>query len=80
MKPGEGARLSADGRRLLVSRAQISDAAHFRCVATNEAGETRRDFAVLVHGNAATLPLTSSLCHKIVWGCFLWKRRILVVM
>lgn len=70
MKQGEGARLSADGRRLLVSRAQISDAAHFQCVAANEAGETQRDFTVLVHGNTATFPVTSSLCHKIIWDVF----------
>lgn len=40
----------ANGQRLLVSRAQISDTARFQCVATNEAGDIQRDFTVIVHG------------------------------
>uniref|UniRef100_A0AAV2L311 Ig-like domain-containing protein n=1 Tax=Knipowitschia caucasica TaxID=637954 RepID=A0AAV2L311_KNICA len=46
---GEGLRVAASGRRLVVSRAQLSDTAWFQCVATNEAGDHERDFNVLVH-------------------------------
>ena len=48
---GEGVRVAAGGRRLLLARAQASDTARFQCVATNEAGEHDRDFNVAVHGN-----------------------------
>lgn len=42
--------MAASGRRLIVSRAQVSDTAPFQCVATNEAGDHERDFKVVVHG------------------------------
>ncbi|MED6274712.1 Hemicentin-1, partial [Characodon lateralis] len=45
---GEGLRISASGRRLIVSRAQISDTARFQCLATNEAGDHERNFNVTV--------------------------------
>lgn len=47
---GDGLRVAANGQRLLVSRAQISDTARFQCVAANEAGDIQRDFTVVVHG------------------------------
>ncbi|XP_042370765.1 hemicentin-1 [Plectropomus leopardus] len=49
VRQGEGLRVAASGRRLVVSRAQVSDTAHFQCVATNEAGDHERDFNVVVH-------------------------------
>lgn len=42
--------VSASSRRLVFSRAQVSDTARFQCVATNEAGVHERDFNVIVHG------------------------------
>lgn len=47
---GEGLRLAANGQRLLVSRAQVSDTARFQCLAVNEAGDNQKDFTVVVHG------------------------------
>ncbi|XP_074490966.1 hemicentin-1 isoform X1 [Sebastes fasciatus] len=49
VRQGEGLRVAANGRRLVVSRAQVSDTARFQCVATNEAGDHERDFSVVVH-------------------------------
>ncbi|KAJ0065491.1 hypothetical protein NL108_012446 [Boleophthalmus pectinirostris] len=49
VRQGEGLRVTASGRRLVVSRAQVSDTARFQCVATNEAGDHERDFNVVVH-------------------------------
>ncbi|KAI3368574.1 hypothetical protein L3Q82_025583, partial [Scortum barcoo] len=49
VRQGEGLRVAASGRRLVVSRAQVSDTARFQCVATNEAGDQERDFNVVVH-------------------------------
>uniref|UniRef100_A0A671W9G0 Hemicentin 1 n=1 Tax=Sparus aurata TaxID=8175 RepID=A0A671W9G0_SPAAU len=48
VRQGEGLRVAASGRRLVVSRAQVSDTARFQCVATNEAGDHERDFNVVV--------------------------------
>ncbi|KAM3620522.1 uncharacterized protein V6R79_024924 [Siganus canaliculatus] len=45
----DGVRLADAQRRLLVPRAQVSDNARFRCVATNEAGQHEKDFNVVVH-------------------------------
>lgn len=50
VRQGEGVRILANGRRLVISRAQVSDTALFQCVATNEAGEQEKDFKVAVHG------------------------------
>ncbi|MCJ8749980.1 hypothetical protein PDJAM_G00193750 [Pangasius djambal] len=49
VRQGEGVRILANGHRLVISRAQVSDTALFQCVATNEAGEQERDFKVTVH-------------------------------
>ncbi|XP_028442536.1 hemicentin-1 isoform X2 [Perca flavescens] len=49
VRQGEGLRVAASGRRLVVSRPQVSDTARFQCVATNEAGDHERDFNVVVH-------------------------------
>ncbi|XP_047443825.1 hemicentin-1 isoform X2 [Mugil cephalus] len=48
VRQAEGLRVAASGRRLIVSRAQVSDTARFQCVATNEAGDHERDFNVVV--------------------------------
>uniref|UniRef100_A0A8C1K3P7 Hemicentin-1 n=1 Tax=Cyprinus carpio TaxID=7962 RepID=A0A8C1K3P7_CYPCA len=50
VRQGEGVRIMSNGRRLVISRAQVSDTALFHCVATNEAGEQEREFKVSVHG------------------------------
>ncbi|KAK7889294.1 hypothetical protein WMY93_024854 [Mugilogobius chulae] len=49
VRQGEGLRVAASGRRLVVSRAQVSDTARFQCVASNEAGDHEKDFNVIVH-------------------------------
>ncbi|XP_036834633.1 hemicentin-1 isoform X2 [Oncorhynchus mykiss] len=49
VRQGEGVRVTANGRRLVISRPQVSDTARFQCVATNEAGDHKRDFNVAVH-------------------------------
>ncbi|XP_039667627.1 hemicentin-1 [Perca fluviatilis] len=49
VRQGEGLRVAASGRRLVISRPQVSDTARFQCVATNEAGDHERDFNVVVH-------------------------------
>ncbi|KAK3506808.1 hypothetical protein QTP70_028372 [Hemibagrus guttatus] len=49
VRQGDGVRILANGRRLVISRAQVSDTALFQCVASNEAGEQERDFKVAVH-------------------------------
>lgn len=50
VRTGDGVRILANGRRLVISRAQVSDTALFQCVAVNDAGEQERDFKVVVHG------------------------------
>ncbi|XP_076007425.1 hemicentin-1 [Genypterus blacodes] len=49
VQQGVGLRVASSGRRLIVSRAQISDTARFQCVASNEAGDHDRGFNVVVH-------------------------------
>lgn len=56
VRQGEGLRVSANSRRLIVSRAQVSDTARFQCVASNEAGDHERDFNVVVHGKILGCP------------------------
>ncbi|XP_029939526.1 hemicentin-1, partial [Salarias fasciatus] len=48
VQQGEGLRVAANGRQLVVSRAQVSDTARFQCVASNEAGDHERNFNVIV--------------------------------
>uniref|UniRef100_A0A3P9M5Z2 Hemicentin 1 n=1 Tax=Oryzias latipes TaxID=8090 RepID=A0A3P9M5Z2_ORYLA len=56
LKQGQGLRIVASGRRLVVSRAQVTDTAHFQCVATNEAGNHQRDFNVVVQPPSIRMP------------------------
>lgn len=62
VRQGEGVRITSNGRRLVISRAQVSDTALFHCVATNEAGEQEREFKVSVHGNDENRFLFN-ICH-----------------
>ncbi|XP_061680955.1 hemicentin-1 isoform X2 [Syngnathoides biaculeatus] len=48
VRQGSGLRLAANGWRLIIPRAQVSDTGRFQCVATNEGGEHEKDFMVLV--------------------------------
>ncbi|ROL43461.1 Hemicentin-1, partial [Anabarilius grahami] len=61
VKQGEGVRITSNGRRLVISRAQVSDTALFHCVATNEAGEQERGFKVSVHAIRSTGPAERSV-------------------
>ncbi|XP_036375886.1 hemicentin-1 [Megalops cyprinoides] len=47
--PSDGVKITANGRKLVILRAQVSDTAKFQCVATNEAGDHERTFSVAVH-------------------------------
>ncbi|KAL2089466.1 hypothetical protein ACEWY4_014154 [Coilia grayii] len=49
VRQGDRVRVSSGGRRLIISRAQVSDTARFQCAATNEAGDQEREFNVAVH-------------------------------
>ncbi|NXX50442.1 HMCN1 protein, partial [Tricholaema leucomelas] len=49
VEEGAGHKISLDGQKLLISRAQVSDAGHYKCVAANKAGEHEKGFDVIVH-------------------------------
>ncbi|KAM6456551.1 hemicentin-1 isoform 2-T2 [Liasis olivaceus] len=46
---GVGYKILLNGRRLLISRAEVSDTGHYQCIATNKAGENKKEFDVIVH-------------------------------
>lgn len=46
----KGVMVSADGRVLLIERARLSDAGSYRCVASNEAGDTELQYGLRVNG------------------------------
>ncbi|XP_067846589.1 hemicentin-1 isoform X2 [Heptranchias perlo] len=43
-----GVQISANGHKLIISQAQVSDTGRYQCVATNEAGNRQREFNVVV--------------------------------
>uniref|UniRef100_A0ABM5GDB4 Hemicentin-1 n=1 Tax=Pogona vitticeps TaxID=103695 RepID=A0ABM5GDB4_9SAUR len=46
---GVGYKFLLNGHRLVISRAEVSDTGHYQCVATNKAGENKKEFEVTVH-------------------------------
>ena len=55
-----GIQLVAGGRNLEISRAQVTDTARYTCIATNEAGELRRNFDLEVLGETS---------YRLLWTC-----------
>ncbi|XP_014802303.1 PREDICTED: hemicentin-1 [Calidris pugnax] len=49
IEEGAGHKILLNGQKLLISRAQVSDTGHYKCVAANKAGEHEREFDVTVH-------------------------------
>lgn len=50
-----GVQITANGQKLIISQAQISNTGRYQCVATNEAGSRQREFNVIVQGKTCTL-------------------------
>ena len=50
VEEGAGHKILLNGQKLLISRAQVSDTGHYKCVAANKAGEHAKEFDVAVHG------------------------------
>lgn len=50
MAPGDGLLLSEQGWRLRIARAALVHAGRYVCLAANAAGQERREFDVVVHG------------------------------
>uniref|UniRef100_A0A8D2KTM3 Hemicentin 1 n=1 Tax=Varanus komodoensis TaxID=61221 RepID=A0A8D2KTM3_VARKO len=46
---GVGYKLLLNGHKLLLSRADVSDTGRYQCIATNKAGDNKREFDVTVH-------------------------------
>uniref|UniRef100_A0A8C9R6U4 Hemicentin-1 n=1 Tax=Scleropages formosus TaxID=113540 RepID=A0A8C9R6U4_SCLFO len=49
IRQGDAIKIVAKGRKLVIPRARVSDAGHFKCVASNEAGRQEKNFTVVVH-------------------------------
>ncbi|XP_009958752.1 PREDICTED: hemicentin-1-like, partial [Leptosomus discolor] len=49
VEEGAGHKILLNGQKLLISRAQVSDTGHYKCVAANKAGEYEKEFDVTVH-------------------------------
>ncbi|XP_010130628.1 PREDICTED: hemicentin-1, partial [Buceros rhinoceros silvestris] len=49
VEEGAGHKFLLNGQKLLISRAQVSDTGHYKCVAANKAGEHEKEFDVTVH-------------------------------
>ncbi|OWK08282.1 HMCN1, partial [Cervus elaphus hippelaphus] len=45
----DGVKILLSGRKLVIAQAQVSDTGLYRCVATNTAGDRRKEFEVTVH-------------------------------
>lgn len=46
----DGFKILLNGRKLVIAQAQVSDTGLYQCVATNIAGDHRKEFEVMVHG------------------------------
>ncbi|XP_019490993.1 PREDICTED: hemicentin-1 [Hipposideros armiger] len=72
----DGFKILLNGRKLVIARAQVSDTGLYRCVATNAAGDLRKEFEVTVHvppmieGDLA-VPLTKQvvIAHPLTLEC-----------
>ncbi|XP_008936946.1 PREDICTED: hemicentin-1-like, partial [Merops nubicus] len=49
VEEGAAHKILLDGQKLVISRAQVSDTGHYKCVAANKAGEHEKEFDVTVH-------------------------------
>uniref|UniRef100_A0A674IMN9 Hemicentin-1 n=1 Tax=Terrapene triunguis TaxID=2587831 RepID=A0A674IMN9_9SAUR len=49
VEEGDGYKILLNGRKLLISRAQVSDTGRYKCVATNKAGDHERELDITVH-------------------------------
>ncbi|XP_019412229.1 PREDICTED: hemicentin-1 isoform X1 [Crocodylus porosus] len=49
IEEGDDYKILLNGRKLLISRPQVSDTGRYKCVATNTAGDHEREFDVTVH-------------------------------
>lgn len=50
----DGFKILLSGRKLVIAQAQVSDTGLYQCVATNIAGDRRKEFEVTVHGTLMT--------------------------
>ncbi|XP_062920094.1 hemicentin-1 isoform X2 [Mobula hypostoma] len=70
IKSAAGVQITANGQKLIISQAQITDTGRYQCVATNEAGSQQREFNVVVQVSPtirSTGPLERSVVvHKTV--------------
>lgn len=46
----DGFKILLNGRKLVIAQAQVSDTGLYQCVATNIAGDHRKEFEVTIHG------------------------------
>lgn len=46
----DGFKILLNGRKLVIAQVQMSDTGLYRCVATNIAGDHKKEFEVTVHG------------------------------
>ncbi|XP_023559876.1 hemicentin-1 [Octodon degus] len=60
----DGFKMLLNGRKLVIAQAQMSDTGIFQCVATNSAGEHRKEFEVTVHVPPTIKP--SGLSERVV--------------
>uniref|UniRef100_A0A669QE89 Hemicentin 1 n=1 Tax=Phasianus colchicus TaxID=9054 RepID=A0A669QE89_PHACC len=49
IEEGTGRKILLNGQKFLISRAQVSDTGHYKCIAVNIVGEHEREFVVTVH-------------------------------
>lgn len=46
----DGFKILLNGHKLVIAQAQVSDTGLYQCVATNTAGDHKKEFEVTVHG------------------------------